>query len=133
MSGRPDPKTPARVRLPNRRYLILASSILEGHPRCACGCGRRAQSVHHVIGGNSKEDVRENLLPLSGDGTRGCHGAFTSKHRVWDLGRGEWILPDVVAAGIRFHMETDRPDVLVYVLAKKGRDWLDAHYPRSDT
>lgn len=130
--AKPDPRPTRRIRLKPAVYLQRTRALLRSTRRCECGCGRPCHSIHHVIGGNGKEDVPANWMCLNGDGVRGCHGAFTSKNRVWDDQRGEWIEPLDVAAGLRRTMETRRLDVLEYVLVKKGRDWLDKRYPEKD-
>lgn len=124
----PDPR-PLRVRLSRPKYLELVRRLLVATPKCECGCGRQAQSVHHLLGGRDKEDVRENLMCLAGDGTRLCHGALTSKMRVWDEGRQVYIDPLEVAHGIRLRLETARLDAKVYIVSKKGQDGLDRLYP----
>ena len=127
----PDPKPKRRVRLTPHHYRKQRAAFLAAHVLCECGCGRRAESVHHVIGGNGKEDVPEAWLAMAGDGVRLCHGAFTSRMRVWD--EGVYIDPLEVAWGLRETMETTRKDCLEYVLAAKGVDGLERIYPRRPT
>lgn len=128
--AQPDPKPRRRVRLSSSEYEFLSAVVFESQRnRCACGCGHRAHSIHHLIGGQSREDVRENMVALNGDGVRGCHGAYTSKNPVHD--KHGVISPHSVAVGIRRHLDTQRPDVVAYILREKGQDWLDEHYPRA--
>lgn len=126
----PDFKPPRRIRLSRHRYNLLAEDLLVRRRFCECGCGHRSHSVHHVVNrSQGGDDLEENMVVLNGDGTRGCHGALTSGHRVYD--NHGYITPESVRAGIRRTMETTRPAVLAYVLRVKGRDWLDRHYPRA--
>ena len=121
----PDPR-PERVRFSRAKYLALVRELLAASPLCECGCGRRSESVHHLLAGNSKDDVPAALVCLNGSGTTGCHGALTSKMRVWDDQRKVYIEPRDVAVGIRRNL---RPNALDYILARKGRDGLDRLYP----
>lgn len=105
--------------------------MLRLHPRCECGCGRRSESVHHVIRRGHGDDVYANFLALAGDGTRLCHGAITSRNRVHDLESGTMIEPDDVLHGIRARIETVRLDVKAYVLERRSEEWLDRVYPRA--
>lgn len=130
MSGEPNPKPAKRVRLTPAQYREFAVELLAAHPRCACGCGRRADSLHHMIGGSGRSDVRENVVGLAGDGTRLCHGALTSAMRVWDNHGRVYIDPSQVRAGIRRHIEHERPEVLRHLVAVKGWDWVERMYPR---
>lgn len=130
MAAEPDPKPQRRIRLTPSQYRLLASEILTRWPLCACGCGRRADSLHHMIGGSGRSDVRENVVGLAGDGTRLCHGALTSAMRVWDDRRRVYIDPSQVRTGIRRHIEHERPEVLRYLVAMKGWDWVERAYPR---
>lgn len=123
-----DPKPPRRVRLNSRQYAEWAGRVkARAAGRCECGCGRPAQTIHHLIGGPGREDVDANAVVLYGDGTRGCHGALTSGNRVFD--GSDVILPMQVASGIRRRLETTRRDALAYILERRGRDWLDRRYP----
>lgn len=124
----PDPKPRQRVRLSPHQLLKLRIEILTRWPWCACGCGRRAETIHHVIGGRDKEDVAENLVGLAGDGTRGCHGALTSGNIAYD-GINAYCDPELVAVGIRQTIETTRRDVGAYVVQVKSEAWLDKRYP----
>lgn len=131
-----DPKPRRRLKLTKYRYNQLAGNIIYAANKgggCECGCGRRAETVHHVVRRGHGDDIRENLMALAGDGTRLCHGAITSKHRVWDAERSAYILPGDVLAGMRERMETVRLDVLDYVLGRRGRDFLEKQYPRVST
>ena len=125
-----DPKPRQRKRLSRTSYNKLVRELLAKRVLCECGCGRRAQSAHHVVGRHHGDDLEENLMVLAGDGVRLCHGAFTSKMRTWDPEREVYVLPEEVARGLRRTIETVRVDVLAYVLMVKGAGYLDKHYPR---
>lgn len=82
-------------------------------------CGRRAGSAHHVLprgGPHHGDDVIENLVPLCGSGTTGCHGAVEDGRQAAREALGR-------------HIYVARPDVIVYVTAKlghePGRAWLE--------
>lgn len=130
VSGRADPKPRRRIRATKFKYGQMVDIMLRRFPHCECGCGRRSASVHHVIRRSWGDDVYANFMALAGDGTRGCHGAFTSKQRTWDPDRQQWIDPVEVAYRLRHRMETVRIEVLAYVLEKRGQAWLDRMYPR---
>lgn len=130
MAGAPDWRPPRRIKLTRHKYDQLVGVMLRKTQVCECGCGRRAQTAHHVVRRGHGDDIEANLMVLAGDGTRLCHGAITSKQRVFDLERGVYVDPVVVLQGLRRRMETVRLDTLAYALERKGRDWLETHYPR---
>jgi hypothetical protein len=127
----PDPKPPRAYHASRTRYAQLREeAYAQTLGFCFCGCGRAADSTHHLIGGISeREDVIENLVPLAGDGTRLCHGAMTTAQTTTDA-LGNRILPGVVRAGIRRNLE-EFPEKRAYVVARKGEEWLERHYPSS--
>lgn len=56
-------------------------------------------SLHHILK-HPRDDVRENLVMLCGDGVRGCHGHIEARDPVTCKLLGEHILefrPDVVS------------------------------------
>ena len=80
-------------------------------------CGELAGSAHHVIKrGRGGDDVQENLVPLCGDGTRGCHGLIEANDPGTKKLLGEAIMKR-------------RPDVIDYVKRKRQhwRGWLERH------
>lgn len=81
------------------------------------GCGSRSDTFHHALprslGG---DDLADNLIPLCGDGTRGCHGAMENHTRGWET----------VAANIR---DSFTQDELTYLVGRKSEVWLDRYYP----
>lgn len=61
------------MRLDRRAYRQLHHQVVHGK-NCTL-CNEWARTMHHLVprslGG---EDVLENVVPVCGDGTRGCHG-----------------------------------------------------------
>ena len=110
---------------------MLQERLLAPGTRCFCGCGRLAESLHHLVGkGQRGDDVWENLVPLAGDGTRLCHGALEGAHRTWDDRTGTYCVPELVRRGIGLQLR--RPaqwQRLRYVLEKKSAEWLRRRYP----
>lgn len=69
-------------------------------------CGRIDISIHHILprslGG---DDVWENLVPLCGSGTHGCHGAVEAQS-------------DAVCRALGLYVVRDRPDTMRYLSEK---------------
>lgn len=88
-------------------------------------CGALPVSYHHLSGGTYRNDVADNIAPLCGDGTRGCHGIYTSHWtgESYDGKRRTWR---EVASAIR---ESLSPAELAYLVALRGIDWLNKMYP----
>jgi len=96
---------------------------------CACGCGRPADTLHHLVGRDQGgDDVIENLVPLAGSGTTLCHGAVQYGQRTWDGLQGVYVDPGVAARGIRENMKKHSER---YIIEKKGEWWLERVYPRN--
>lgn len=114
MSGEPDPKPGRAPRRPRR--LIDPAAIrtkLLADPTCRA-CPLPAANGHHLIRGHGREDVPENIIPLCGSGSHGCHGAlhgspYARNGERWDAAR--------VRAAIG---ATLRPEERAYVLATMG-------------
>lgn len=125
-----DPKLRARYVATAEEWVVLlkALSLIQGR-RCGCGCGRKAQSAHHLVPkSQSGDDVLSNLVLLNGDGTRGCHGALTSANRAWD-GKDNYAEPADVRAGIGRNL---RPDQLAYISERIGLWYVEQHYAHPD-
>lgn len=77
-------------------------------------CGEGGTTLHHLVprslGG---DDVADNIVPLCGDGTRGCHGAVEARDHQ----------------ALRELRLSLTPGELKYVLRKKGSDFLDRYLP----
>jgi hypothetical protein len=80
-------------------------------------CGQAWDSLHHIIGrGRGGDDVIENLAPVCGNGTMGCHGLLEA--------RNAWARSELRRAL--------RPQNLRYLERKLGPcwlAWLDRKYP----
>jgi hypothetical protein len=83
-------------------------------------CGEHAVwaiSYHHLVprslGG---DDVEDNLIPLCGDGTTGCHGKLENHPRGWER----------IAHAVRHSLT---PAELGYVLDTKGMEFLERYLP----
>ena len=59
-------------------------------------CGRRAANCHHLLGkgGRRGDDDEDNLIPLCGSGSDGCHGALHGNPYTDRLGR-RWTAREV--------------------------------------
>ena len=90
-------------------------------------CGTPTWQLHHLIGGNSRSDEPDNLIPLGLSGTTGCHGIYTD--RMPGLGcdgiRRTW---EQVAAAIRGSL-TDREKN--FIIDREGQAGLDRRYPKA--
>ena len=95
------------------------------YERCFCGCGKRAQVLHHAI---TQQEIRRNargrdVRALLGDQrnlvavTDRCHGNHHSRARPYRLG----MLPDSV---FEFAAEV--------LGAGKAYNWLRRHYNGED-
>lgn len=106
----PDPK-PRAPRILDR--LATTRACLRWR-ECAV-CGEPSATGHHVLAkGDGGDDVLENIVPLCGSGTTGCHGLV--ENRDWEALRalGSWIL-------------ACRPDVLEYLFRKlpQPESWIE--------
>lgn len=114
MSACPKPERRVKDRHAGRTKLLL-----EG--RCRA-CGRSygiGVSMHHLVNrSQGGDDVADNLVPLCGDGTRGCHGALTDHRRGWER----------IAAALRHNLT---PAEKRYIITHKSAEWLDTHYPEA--
>lgn len=91
----------------------------------ACvACGIRATNRHHVIQKGAPhhgEDIDENLAPLCGSGTSGCHGAFHGNPYVDKAGR-RWTAAEVGAA-IGVWLRAD-PARFAYAMERAGAEHI---------
>lgn len=88
-------------------------------------CGSSYVSLHHLLGGPWRSDELDNLIPLCGDGTTGCHGIYTSRMdgmsadgvtRTWEQ----------VADRIRRSLTTGER---LYITGRVGQEGLERRYP----
>jgi hypothetical protein len=84
-------------------------------------CGAIDISIHHILSRSlGGDDVWENLAPLCGSGTHGCHGGV------------EAGLDSVCRAFGKYVMQ-ERPDTLLYLIQKlrtreAALEFLHRHY-----
>lgn len=97
--------------------------------QAACvSCGRAANNRHHVVQKGSPhfgEDVPENLAPLCGTGTTGCHGAFHGS--PWTDPAGKKWTAKLVGNQIGLWVVADERR-LDYVLGRAGAEYLRRFY-----
>ena len=118
----PDPKPEVRI----RASLVEWGALHVEKMGYCYGCGADGETLHHLVGrGVGGDDVADNLIPLCGHGSVGCHGVITSHNRD---GASGLTYPEVAHA---VRVSLTLPEV-GYVLRKKGRDWLDELYPSGD-
>jgi hypothetical protein len=80
----------------------------------------------HLVGkGQRGDDVLNNLIPLGGSGTTGCHGIQTSRNPGLNCS-GVYTTIEQVLTAIR---RTMLPQERQYIIAKKSRAWLETSYP----
>jgi hypothetical protein len=108
----PDPKPTTRYRASQEEWEEFRERKLFGRP-CRV-CAGPAESLHHLVGRDlGGDDCFENLVPLCGDGVRGCHGA------VQGLSRQHCSL-------LRAALHDEE---VAYVVAEKSEAFLDRYYP----
>lgn len=115
----PDPKVKERGPKKTARTVDKKATRRAVQRRRACAiCGEPASDGHHVLGRGSPnfgDDFPENIVPLCGSGTTGCHGLITANDITARRQLGE-------------HIVLERPGVIAYVLDKlgdeRGADWL---------
>jgi 5-methylcytosine-specific restriction endonuclease McrA len=108
-----DLKPPQRLQASTRQWVELRKQKL-GPCRI---CGQVPATLHHLVSRSLRgSDVAENLVPLCGSGTHGCHGAVEARR------------PDALKA-LRDNL---RADELKYILNTKGADYLERYLPLSD-
>jgi hypothetical protein len=123
-----DFKNPPRYVASASEWGLLHLLLRPPGTTCLCGCGRLADSLHHLINrSQGGDDVVANLIPLAGDGTTLCHGALTSANRTLDERTQRWVHPEHVRQGVRRHLA---PWHLQYMTDKKGMEWVERTYPR---
>lgn len=108
-----DPRPPARVRDPD-----LLKRLHREWKECALCLETGRLSLHHIRK-HPRDDLRQNLVMLCGDGTTGCHGLIELNDPVASLQLGRYIL-------------ASRPDTIAYLAFKLGplggTDWLRRQY-----
>lgn len=109
-----DPKPPRRVKADQNEWARLRKEKLGSCRLCHdLTMHVPGTTLHHIVSKSLRgDDVADNLVPLCGDGTSGCHGLVEA--------RDPWARP---LLGERL-TEAER----AYVLRKKGAGWLERHY-----
>ena len=113
-----DPKPEARRKATPEEWTRLRRAKLGPCRGCPSPrLGFPPTTLHHVVSKSlGGDDIEENLIPLCGSGTTGCHGIMETHPTGWQA----------VAVRIRHRFQ---PDELRYVLATKGFDFLEETYP----
>lgn len=121
----PDPKPPRRPKRPRGNRVVDKEPgrllRLSGELCVVCRLERGTNAEHVIAKGapHFGDDVEENLLPLCGSGTMGCHGA---KHGIpYTDRRGHRWTPEEARARMGDAI-LDRPGMILYVLDKLGYD-----------
>jgi hypothetical protein len=111
-----DPKPARRVKADQNEWQRLRAEKMGPCRLCGTISGAFVDGVtlHHVVpkGGGRGDDVAENLVPLCGHGTVGCHGKVEA--------RDPW------ARSLLGQRLTDAERA--YVVGKQGAAWLERHY-----
>jgi hypothetical protein len=109
----PDPRPEGRIRDPD----LLRRLHYEWVECVICGVAGIRLSLHHVLK-NPRQDVREGLVMLCGDGVQGCHGLIESHD------------PEAYRA-LAEHIVNERPDVVAHLERRldkaAAREWLRRH------
>lgn len=114
-SSRPDWKPMKAQRATRSEWKALRKAVLERDGYRCVLCGDSNVTLHHIIKRRDGDDIAANLVSLCGHGTVGCH----SDVEHYRNGARERLRPWIV----------DHREVLAYVLERKGKQWLDHHYP----
>jgi hypothetical protein len=88
-------------------------------------CGSLETTLHHLLGGVHRTDEEDNLVPLCGDGTTGCHGIYTSRMRGM-CGDGATRTWNEVATKIRWSLS---PRERRFIIERVGDAGLEKRYP----
>lgn len=68
----------------------------------------------------------ENIVPLCGSGTTGCHGSLHDHHRASQPSLLAGMPYEAVASALRAKL---LPEEREYIVGKKGEGWLNMTYP----
>lgn len=116
----PDPRPPRRLKAVPAEWAVIGEHFADA---CCVACGEgRDVSLHHITPkSQGGDDVIQNLAPLCGDGTRGCHGKLEGHAPGWER----------VAAAVRVYVLTNR-DRCTYAVSKVGWERFSKRYPLLD-
>ena len=112
-----DPKPVPRHKASAREWREIREQ-LGPHPCVHCGEARDVSLHHAVPKSQGGDDLLWNMVPLCGDGVRGCHGLLETHGDGWER----------VANSVRQYVcsNTSR---WAYVLGKLGEARFDRRYP----
>lgn len=110
----PDPKPERRHRADSLEW----RRIRLAHKGSGCRvCREPWDSLHHLYPrGQGGDDCYENMVPLCGSGTSGCHGLVEAHDPV-------------ARAAVRYSLSDQNKWYLTYKLGHRAAGWLDAQYP----
>lgn len=113
---------------PRPRIIDKKASIrkLLADPTCRA-CGQPATNSHHLLGrGQRGDDFEDNLIPVCGSGSHGCHGALHGSPYMTPGGR-RWEAQDVRRAiGMRI-----TPAELAYLVERLSEAQAEDHLRRN--
>jgi 5-methylcytosine-specific restriction endonuclease McrA len=114
-----DPKPVKAPRVSAQKYANLRRRAFERDQHVCVICHRaRPLTAHHLIRRQDGGDVLHNLASLCGSGTTGCHGDVEHYRNGARQKLRAWV--------------DATPEVLAYVLERKGEAWLEDRYPREE-
>lgn len=106
-----DPKPPKRIKADQNDWRRLRAEKVDRCRICELFVGD--MTLHHIVPrAQSGDDVADNLVPLCGSGTTGCHGLVEDR--------------DMWARSLLGRRLSRRE--IAYVVAKRGAGWLERHY-----
>lgn len=112
----PDPRPSKRLRASRQSWEKLRRRFASESCRV---CGGAWQSLHHIYPrSQGGDDVSENLGPVCGSGTTGCHGRLEARD------------PEARAA-FRASLTDANRWYLTYKLGLQAPAWLDRNYPET--
>lgn len=88
-------------------------------------CGSPYVSLHHLLSGPLRSDELDNLIPLCGSGTTGCHGIYTSRMSGVSA---DGVLRTWAEVADRIRRSLTRNELL-YITDRIGEAGLDRRYP----
>lgn len=109
-----DPRPAKRHRADSNEWFFMRRHFSKSPCRV---CGSGWDSLHHLYPrGQGGDDAIENLIPLCGSGTTGCHGLVENHNRA-------------ARATVRATLTDANRWYLTYKLGHRAAGWLDSQYP----
>jgi hypothetical protein len=110
----------------NYRATTVEWQVLLGTKGGLCRvCGSKHTTLHHLLGGTYRSDEADNLIPLCGDGTSGCHGIYTSRMRGMSL---DGVVRTWAQVADRIRRSLSEREQ-AYVVERVGLAGLEKRYP----